>query len=44
MSFFNYFKKFNHSQLLKELEINFCKELYKKTNDNEIKLLMENKF
>ena len=44
MSFFNYFKKFNHSQLLKELEINFCQELYKKTNDNEIKLLLENKF
>ena len=44
MSFFYYFKKYNHSQLLKELEINFCKDLYKKTNDNEIKLLLENKF
>jgi len=43
MSFFNYFKKFN-AKLLKELEINFCYELYKKTNDNEIKLLLKNKF
>ena len=43
MSFFNYFKKFN-AKLIKELEINFCYELYKKTNDNEIKLLLENKF
>jgi len=43
MSFFNYFKKFN-AKLIKQLEINFCYELYKKTNDNEIKLLLENKF
>ena len=44
LSFFNYFKKNNLSELLKALEINFCKDLYKKTKDNEIKLLLENKF
>ena len=44
MSFFNYFKKYNNSELLKDLEINFCQDLYKKTNDDEIKLLLENKF
>jgi hypothetical protein len=43
MSLFNYFKKFNE-KFIKELEINFCYQLYKKTNDNEIKLLLENKF
>ena len=43
MSFFNYFKKFNE-KLLKELEINYCYQLYTKTNDNDIKLLLENKF
>ena len=44
MAFFIYFKKNNLLQLLKELEINFCQDLYKKTNDNEIKLLLENKY
>ena len=44
MSFFNYFKNNNQKKLLKELEINYCINLYKKTNDNEIKLLLENKF
>jgi len=43
MSFFNYAKKYNYAQL-KDLEINFCHDLYKKTNDNEIKMLLENKF
>ena len=44
MSFFIYFKKFNQLKLLKELEIEFCKDLYKKINDNDIKLILENNF
>ena len=44
MSFFNYSKNNNQTKLLKELEINYCINLYKKTNDNEIKLLLEQKF
>ena len=44
MSFFIYFKKLNQIKLLKEMEINFCLNLYKKTKDNEIKLILENKF
>ena len=44
MSFFNYLKKYNHGQFLKELEINYCLNIYQKTNDNDIKLLLENIF
>jgi hypothetical protein len=44
MAFFNYFRKFNQSEFIKSLEINYCMNLYKETNDNEIKLLLENKF
>ena len=44
ISFFIYFKKLNQKKLLKEMEINFCLNLYKKTEDNEIKLILENKF
>ena len=44
MSFFNYLKKDNLGQFLKELEINYCLNIYQKTNDNDIKLLLENKF
>lgn len=44
MSFFNYFKKFNQGEFIKSLEINYCMNVYKKTKDNEIKLLLDNKF
>ena len=44
MAFFNYFKKFNQSEFIKSLEINYCMNLYKETNDNEIKLLFDNNF
>ena len=44
MSFFNYFKNNNQKQLLKEIEQKYCLNLYKKTNDNEIKSLIENIF
>ena len=44
MAFFNYFKKFNQSEFIKSLEINYCLNLYKETKDNEIKLLLENTF
>ena len=42
-----YFAKFKNSKqfpLLKELEYNYCHNIYKKTNDNDIKLLLENNF
>lgn len=44
MSFFNYFRKINQVEFLRSLENNYCMNLYKETNDNEIKLLLENKF
>lgn len=44
MSFYYYFKKLNQIKLIKEMEINFCLNLYKNTKDNEIKLILENKF
>ena len=44
MAFFNYFRKFNQSEFMKSLEINYCLNLYKETKDNEIKLLLENTF
>ena len=44
MSFFNYFKNNNQKKLLKEIEKNYCLNIYKKTNDNEIKSLLENTF
>ena len=44
MSFFLYFKNNDQLKLLKELEINYCLNIYKKTNDNEIKSLLEKKF
>ena len=44
MAFFNYFRKFNQSEFIKSLEINYCMNLYKETNDNEIKLLFDNNF
>lgn len=44
MSFFNYFRKFNQGEFIKSLEINYCMNVYKKTKDNEIKLLLDNKF
>lgn len=43
-SFFNYFKKFNQGEFIKSLEINYCMNVYKETKDNEIKLLLDNKF
>jgi len=42
-----YFNKYkNNKQLpsLKELEYKYCLKIYEKTNDNDIKLLLENKF
>ena len=44
ISFFIYFKDKYHLKLLKEMENNYCLKLYNKTNDNEIKLILENKF
>lgn len=44
MSFFNYFRKFNQGEFIKSLEINYCMNVYKETKDNEIKLLLDNKF
>ncbi len=44
MSFFSFLKNYNQGQLLKELETNYCFNIYQKTKDNEIKLLLENKF
>lgn len=44
MSFFNYFKKSNQGEFIKSLEINYCMNAYKETKDNEIKLLLDNKF
>ena len=42
--FFKQFKKYKDIPSLKELEMNYCYKIYEKTNDNEIKLLLENKF
>ena len=42
--FFNKFKKYKQIPSLKELEKNFCFKIYEKTNDNDIKLLLENNF
>ena len=44
ISFFIYFKDKYHLKLLKEMENNYCLKLYNTTNDNEIKLILENKF
>ena len=44
ISFFIYFKNINQINLLKEFETNYCYNIYKKTNDNEVKLLLEKKF
>ena len=41
MAFFIYFK---NNRQLKDMEINYCLNIYNKTNDNEIKLILENKF
>ena len=42
--FFKQFKKYKDIPSLKELEMNYCYKIYEKTNDNDIKLLLENKF
>ena len=42
--FFKQFKKYKDIPSLKELEMNYCYKIYEKTNDNIIKLLLENKF
>ena len=42
-SFFNKFKKYKEISL-ENLEKDFCKKIYEKTKDEEIKLLLENKF
>ena len=42
--FFGKYNKYNNIPSLEELEINFCFKMYEKTNDNEIKLLLEKKF
>ena len=43
-AFFKKFKKYKEIPSLKELEMNYCYKIYEKTNDNDIKLLLENKF
>ncbi len=42
--FFGKFNKYNNVPSLEELEINYCSKIYEKTNDSEIKLLLEKKF
>ena len=42
--FFSKFNNNNQLPSLKELEFDYCYKLYKKTNDNDIKLLLENNF
>ena len=42
--FFNKYKNNKQLPSLKELEYNYCLKIYEKTNDNDIKLLLENKF
>ena len=43
--FFNFLKhNYNNRKFLDELEKNYCFNIYRKTNDNEIKLLLDNKF
>ena len=42
--FFHRFQKYKNMPSLKELEKDFCFKIYEKTNDNEIKLLLENQF
>jgi len=44
MSFFSYFRNISQVEFIKSLEINYCMNLYNETKDNEIKLLLENKF
>jgi hypothetical protein len=40
--FFRRFQKYSQITPLKELEVNYISNLYEKTNDNGIKLLLEN--
>ena len=42
--FFSKFNKYSNVPSLEELENNYCYKMYEKTNDNEIKLLLEKKF
>ena len=42
--FFNQFKNNKQLPSLKELEFDYCLKIYQKTNDNDIKLLLENNF
>ena len=42
--FFKKYNKYKEIPSLKELEMNYCYKIYEKTNDNNIKLLLENKF
>ena len=42
--FFHRFQKYKNMPSLKELEKDFCFKIYEKTNDKEIKLLLENQF
>ena len=42
--FFNKFKKYKQIPSIKELERNYCLKIYEKTNDGDIKLLLENMF
>ena len=45
MPFFNFLKNnYKNGQFLRELEKDYCFNIYRETNDNEIKLLLENKF
>ena len=42
--FFNKYKNNKQLPSLKDLEYNYCLKIYEKTKDNDIKLLLENKF
>jgi hypothetical protein len=44
ISFFYYFKNKDQLNFLKEIERYYCFNVYRRTNDNEIKLLLDNKF
>ena len=42
--FFNKFKKYKQIPSINELERNYCRKIYEKTKDSDIKLLLENMF
>jgi len=42
--FFNRFKEYKQLPSIKELELKYCLKLSEKTNDKELKLLLENRY